>query len=185
MMNVYESLRHPETFIHVNMEDLDPKTKTITYLDADGKIKSMSIATLKRWYKKVDDWDSAMAREAEPEATEPETTETAETAEPETVEVVPPAELAETEAPAQVEAAEPETEAPAKAKRKNMARKPKSLKITELTWNNETKSLRNWAKELNLPYPTLYDRINRNGWSVEDAIRVPLGMSRKEFKATA
>lgn len=169
MMNVYESLRHPETFIHVNMEDLDPKTKTILYLDEDGKNKSMSIATLKRWYKKVDDWDSAMAREAEAEAAEPETVETA-----------PPAELAETEAPVQAE-----TEAPAKAKRKNMARKPKSLKITELTWNNETKSLRDWAKELNLPYPTLYDRINRNGWSVEDAIKVPLGMSRKEFKATA
>lgn len=183
MMTTYESMRHPGTFIHANSEDIDPKTKTILYLDADGKNKSMSIATLKRWYKPVDDWDTAIAREAD-------------TAEPQAEEQ--PAEVAETEVfetetaePEIIEAAEPEiietaeeTEEP-KAKKKNMARKPKSLKLTELTFNGETKSIRDWAAELSLPYPTLYDRINRNGWSVEEAIRCPLGMSRKEFRANA
>ncbi len=163
MMTTYESIRHPGTFIHANSEDVDPKTKTIIYLDADGKNKSMSIATLKRWYKAVDDWDTAMAREAEEQPAEIEETEVFET---------------EAEAPEEI-AEEP------KAKKKNTARKPKSLKLTELTFNGETKSLRDWAKELNLPYPTLYDRINRNGWSVEEAIRCPLGVSRKEFRATA
>lgn len=171
MMTTYESLRHPGTFIHANNEDIDPKTKTIVYLDADGKNKSMSVATLKRWYKPVDDWDSAMEREAEEITETKEIIETAE-AEEQTEEIV--------------EIAEPETQIPEqKEKKKNPARKPKSLKLTELTWNGETKSIRDWAKELSLPYPTLYDRVNRNGWSVEEAIRCPLGMSRKEFRATA
>lgn len=166
MMTTYESLRHPGTFIHANSEDIDPKTKTVLYLDADGKNKSMSIATLKRWYKPVDDWDTAIEREAEEQPAELEETEVFETEETETEET-------ETE----------ETEEP-KAKKKNMARKPKSLKVTELTYNGETKSLRDWAKELNLPYPTLYDRINRNGWPTDEAIQIPLGMSRKEWKAS-
>lgn len=168
MMTTYESIRHPGTFIHANSEDVDPKTKTVIYLDADGKNKSMSIATLKRWYKAVDDWDTAMANEAEAETTEVETVE------------APAAEIVEQPAEESAEVAEEP-----KAKKKNMARKPKSLKLTELTFNGETKSIRDWAKELNLPYPTLYDRINRNGWSVEEAIRCPLGMSRKEFRANA
>lgn len=51
-------------------------------------------------------------------------------------------------------------------------------KLTELTYNGETKSIREWADELEMPWPTLYDRVNRNGWSVEDAIEIPLGQRR-------
>ena len=58
------------------------------------------------------------------------------------------------------------------------ARKKPNLKLTELTYNGETKSIRAWAEEINMPWPTLYDRVNRNGWSVEDAIEIPLGQRR-------
>ena len=56
--------------------------------------------------------------------------------------------------------------------------KKPNLKLTELTYNGETKSIREWAVELNMPWPTLYDRVNRNGWTVEDAIEIPLGQRR-------
>lgn len=66
-----------------------------------------------------------------------------------------------------------ETKENAKPKHK----KP-NLKLTELTYNGETKSIRAWAAEINMPWPTLYDRVNRNGWTVEDAIEIPLGQRR-------
>ena len=52
-------------------------------------------------------------------------------------------------------------------------------KLSELTYKGKTQSIRAWAEELNIPWPTLYDRVNRNGWSVEDAIEIPLGQRRK------
>lgn len=55
-----------------------------------------------------------------------------------------------------------------------------SLKLTELTYNGETKSIRGWAEELKMPWPTLYDRVNRNGWTVEEAIEIPLGGRKKK-----
>lgn len=55
-----------------------------------------------------------------------------------------------------------------------------SLKINEITFNGKTQSLRDWAKELEMPWPTLYDRINRNGWTVEEALTIPLGSRRKK-----
>lgn len=54
----------------------------------------------------------------------------------------------------------------------------KSKKIKELTYNNKTQSIKAWAEELQFPYHTLYDRINRNGWSIEEAIEIPLGKRR-------
>ena len=54
----------------------------------------------------------------------------------------------------------------------------KSKKIKELTYDGKTQSIKAWAEELQIPYPTLYDRINRNGWSVEEAIEIPLGQRR-------
>lgn len=54
-----------------------------------------------------------------------------------------------------------------------------NLKIKELTYNGRTQTIREWAKELGMPWATLYDRVNRNGWSVEDAIEIPLGQRRK------
>lgn len=66
-----------------------------------------------------------------------------------------------------------------KEKPKARNKKP-NLKLTELTYNGETKSIREWAKELEMPWPTLYDRVNRNGWTVEEAIEIPLGGRRKK-----
>lgn len=64
--------------------------------------------------------------------------------------------------------------------KENTKAEPKraNKKLTELTYNGETKSIREWAEEINMPWPTLYDRVNRNGWSIEDAIETPLGQRR-------
>jgi hypothetical protein len=56
--------------------------------------------------------------------------------------------------------------------------KKANLKLSELTYKGETKSIKDWATEINMPWPTLYDRVNRNGWSVDDAIETPLGQRR-------
>lgn len=72
-------------------------------------------------------------------------------------------------------AADPElpAEEPKKIKKPN-------LKIHELTYDGRTQSIRKWAEELEMPWPTLYDRVNRNGWTVEDALTIPLGGRRKK-----
>lgn len=90
----------------------------------------------------------------------------------------PEPEIVETQEAVEVEetpAAEPEipTEEPKKIKKPN-------LKIHELTYNDRTQSIREWAAELEMPWPTLYDRINRNGWTVEEALTIPLGGRRKK-----
>lgn len=53
-----------------------------------------------------------------------------------------------------------------------------NLKLTELTYKGKTQSIKEWATELNMPWPTLYDRVNRNGWPVDLAIETPLGQRR-------
>ena len=55
-----------------------------------------------------------------------------------------------------------------------------NLKLSELTYKGETKSIKEWAAEINMPWPTLYDRVNRNGWPVDEAIETPLGQRRKK-----
>lgn len=70
-----------------------------------------------------------------------------------------------------VPAEKPEKPEKPKTKRTN-------LKLTELTYNGETKSIKDWAAEIGMPTPTLYDRVNRNGWTVEEAIETPLGQRR-------
>ena len=57
-------------------------------------------------------------------------------------------------------------------------RKP-NLRLHELTFDDRTQSIRAWAEELEMPWPTLYDRINRCGWTVEEALTIPLGGRRK------
>lgn len=72
-----------------------------------------------------------------------------------------------------------EKKAKAKAKAKEKAEpKRANQRIKEITYKGKTQSIRAWADELQIPWPTLYDRINRNGWSVEDAIEIPLGQRR-------
>lgn len=73
---------------------------------------------------------------------------------------------------AEADTSEPETEeAPRELKKPN-------LRIKEITYNGRTQTIKAWAAELNMPWPTLYDRINRNGWSVEEAMTIPLGQRR-------
>ena len=55
-----------------------------------------------------------------------------------------------------------------------------SLRINEIEFNGKTQSLRAWAEELEMPWPTLYDRINRNGWTIEEALTIPLGGRRQK-----
>jgi hypothetical protein len=55
-----------------------------------------------------------------------------------------------------------------------------SLGITELTFNGKTQSIAAWADEVGLARPALYDRINRHGWSVEEALTIPKGGRRKK-----
>lgn len=58
--------------------------------------------------------------------------------------------------------------------------KKPSLKIKELTFEGRTQTIKEWAAELEMPWPTLYDRINRNGWTVEEALTIPLGGRRSK-----
>lgn len=90
----------------------------------------------------------------------------------------------ETSAEIPVEAPKTENKAPKKEAKQNIKTNTKraNLKLTELTYKGETKSIREWANELEMPWPTLYDRVNRNGWSVEDAIEIPLGGRRPRAK---
>lgn len=85
---------------------------------------------------------------------------------------------ADTYEPETEEASESESEAPKEVK------KP-SLKIKELTYDGRTQSIKEWAAELEMPWPTLYDRVNRNGWAVEEALTIPLGERRKKNKEKA
>lgn len=62
---------------------------------------------------------------------------------------------------------------------KKALKKP-NLKLNEITYKGVTKSIKDWADEIGMPRPTLYDRINRNGWSIEEAIETPLGERRKK-----
>lgn len=72
-----------------------------------------------------------------------------------------------------------ESEQP-KANKTIKAPKKANLKLSELTYKGETKSIKEWAAEINMPWPTLYDRVNRNGWPVDEAIETPLGQRRKK-----
>lgn len=57
-----------------------------------------------------------------------------------------------------------------------------NLKLSELTYKGETKSIKEWAAQINMPWATLYDRVNRNGWPVDLAIETPLGQRRPKNK---
>lgn len=58
----------------------------------------------------------------------------------------------------------------------------RSLGINELTFNGKTQSIKAWADEVGLARPALYDRINRHGWSVEEALTIPNGGRRTKVK---
>ena len=56
--------------------------------------------------------------------------------------------------------------------------KRSNLKLNELTYKGKTQTIKEWAAEIGMPWPTLYDRVNRNGWPVDLAIETPLGQRR-------
>ena len=94
------------------------------------------------------------------------------------------AKVAETAKKAQNES----VKAPEKPKAKETMPKPikepkrANLKLSELTYKGETKSIKEWAAQINMPWTTLYDRVNRNGWPVDLAIETPLGQRRPKNK---
>ena len=45
--------------------------------------------------------------------------------------------------------------------------------MIELTYNGETKPIGDWAVEKEIPWPVLFDRINRYGWPIDKALEVP------------
>ena len=69
------------------------------------------------------------------------------------------------------------SEAP-KSNKTTKKTKKANLKLSELTYKGETKTIKEWAAEINMPWPTLYDRVNRNNWPVDLAIETPLGQRR-------
>jgi len=56
--------------------------------------------------------------------------------------------------------------------------KKSNLRLSELTHKGRTQSIKEWAAEIGMSWPTLYDRINRNGWPIDLAIETPLGQRR-------
>lgn len=49
----------------------------------------------------------------------------------------------------------------------------------KIEYNNETKTLAEWCRKLNLNYKTTYMRIWGYGWSVKEAFETPKGKRRK------
>lgn len=79
--------------------------------------------------------------------------------------------------PESTEEVEAENDEPENEEAPKEVKKP-SLKIKELTFNGKTQTIKEWAAELEMPWPTLYDRVNRNGWTTEEALTIPLGGRR-------
>lgn len=52
------------------------------------------------------------------------------------------------------------------------------------TYNNETKSVRQWSKSSGVPYPTLWERLVICGWDIEKALNTP-SMNANERMAVA
>lgn len=107
------------------------------------------------------------------EAVEVETEEPVELEETETFEKVIEEE-AEVEDLEEAEDEDEEQEETAK-----VVKKP-SLRINSIEFNGKMQSIKAWAEELEMPWPALYDRINRNGWTIEEALTIPLGGRRKK-----
>lgn len=46
---------------------------------------------------------------------------------------------------------------------------------TSISFNSNTKTVAEWAKQLEINYMTLYDRINYYGYSINEALTTPVG----------
>lgn len=70
-----------------------------------------------------------------------------------------------------------ETETPKAAETKTRETKGRAA-TNVIFYKGKTQSIKDWGKELGIPYHTLYDRIKRNGWTIEEALETPLGGRR-------
>ena len=140
-MMKYESKKNPGTFLTTDGV-VDAKTKTVFVTMDDGKEKTISVATLKRWWTKIDDEAAEQKAPAqEPQAEEavapieetPVITEEAAPAEEEAASAT--AEQSETGAPVTAETSAEETpeEKPAKT-----PKTPKSGKAPKAKAEKET-----------------------------------------------
>ena len=48
----------------------------------------------------------------------------------------------------------------------------RSSNCHHITYKGQTKNLLEWSKELNIPYASLWVKMNRNGWSLESVLSV-------------
>ena len=119
-MTKYESKKNPGTFLTTDGA-VDEKTKTMAVTMDDGKEKRISVSTLKRWWKKVEELETDQAEEEKVEEEQAEEAKEAKEADaekadqPEEVKPEEPeTEQAETKEPEaeQAEAEEPETKEP-------------------------------------------------------------------------
>lgn len=105
-MMKYESKKNPGNFLTTDGV-VDPKTKTVFVTMDDGKEKTISVATLKRWWAKVE----VEAAEQETPAQEPQAEEAAATVEGEAATTEEAAPIEDEAAPAIPEQAEAEATA--------------------------------------------------------------------------
>lgn len=54
-----------------------------------------------------------------------------------------------------------------------------------LIYKGEKRTITDWAEKIGIDRNTLYDRIYVYGWTVEDAIEIPLSMKREEYRDEA
>lgn len=127
-MTKYESKKNPGTFLTTD-GIVDPKTKTIFVTLDGGKEKTISIATLKRWWSKVEDEAEAPAEEA------PETAQTEKTA---PVEKAPVEEPSEQAAPETENKGPAQKEAPTEKPKKKKTPKAKAPKTAAVVLSTET-----------------------------------------------
>lgn len=55
-------------------------------------------------------------------------------------------------------------------------------KTIKITYNGETKSVSEWAEKVGLRYSTLKRRIRSDEYTIEEALNIPFGMTRKEYR---
>ena len=91
-MTKYESKKNPGTFLTTDGA-VDEKTKTMAVTMDDGKEKRISVSTLKRWWKKVEELETDQEEEAKVEEEQAENADQPEVVKPEESET----EQAETE----------------------------------------------------------------------------------------
>ncbi len=57
-------------------------------------------------------------------------------------------------------------------------------KNVRITYSGKTMILKDWAKEIGIDYHTLWQRIRKSGWTVEEAFETPVGERRAKKKIT-